>query len=76
MEEQPRQSESLASSATEDNHCHLDDVKIMELLPNGMPKDGVEKELDLVECWPEEMYVPRLVIHVVKEEEPIEQCLL
>ncbi|KAG0625088.1 hypothetical protein M758_2G026800 [Ceratodon purpureus] len=79
MEEQPRHcermGESLTSSAAEDEHRHPGGITDLNLLPNGMPKDGV-KGSDAQERWPAEMYVPGLVIHLVKEEEPSEQSLL
>lgn len=65
------------SSSTEDGHRHKGSLTDLDLLPNGMPKDGVEERgSDLQERWPAEMYVPGLVIHLVKEEEPSEQSLL
>lgn len=80
-ENQPRpcelKVESLMSSSTEDGHRHKGSLTDLDLLPNGMPKDGVEERgSDLQERWPAEMYVPGLVIHLVKEEEPSEQSLL
>lgn len=81
VEEQPRhcerKGESLMNCAAEDEHRHPGGITDLDLLPNGMPKDGVEgKGSDLQERWPQEMYVPGLVIHLVKEEEPSEQSLL
>lgn len=81
VEEPPRhcerKGESLMNCAAEDEQRHPGGITDLDLLPNGMPKDGVEgKGSDLQELWPQEMYVPGLVIHLVKEEEPSEQSLL
>jgi len=70
LAEQPlsaRKDEYSVTCAAEDEHPHPGGLKDLDLLPNGMPTDmGSE----LQDVWPEEMYVPGLIIHLVKEEEP------
>lgn len=70
-----REDECSVTCAAADEHPSYPQVsfKDHELLPNGMPTDlGSE----LQDVWPEEMYVPGLVIHLVKETEPREQSMV
>ena len=77
MEEQHRKDGSLICRAAEDEHQYAGSLTDLDLLPNGMPKDIEEEKRNVLqERWPQEMYVPGLVIHLVKEEQPSEQSLL
>lgn len=72
LEEQPHSKDETCEGA-EDKHPHAGGLKDLDLLPSGM-RTGMA--LDVQDVWPEEMYVPGLVIHLVKEEEPSEQSAL
>jgi len=66
-----REDECSVPCAVADEPPYPEVFKDHELLPNGMPTDLGSSELQ--DVWPEEMYVPGLVIHLVKETEPSEQ---
>lgn len=76
----PRQPNSCEGD-TEENSEQRENIDTegpidTKLRSNGMPKDigcdyiGYEPGSDLEQLWPAEMFVPGLVIHLVREEEP------
>lgn len=68
-----REDECSVTCAVADEQPNPKVFKDHELLPNGMPTNlGSE----LQDVWPEEMYVPGLVIHLVKEMEPSERSMV
>lgn len=79
-EERPSpQGEASSSASTLAEHTtqHPGGMTDLDLLPNGIPKEvaneisGYGSDCDLQTLWPEEMFVPGLVIHMVKEAAPV-----
>ena len=68
---------SSASTVAEHPTQHPGGINDLDLLPNGIPKEvanelsGYGSDCDLQTLWPEEMFVPGLVIHMVKEAAPL-----
>lgn len=71
-----REGERDAPSEAEHGSRHPGGLTDLDLLPNGMPKDvgkdliGYDSGSDLQSLWPVEMFVPGLVIHLIREEDP------
>lgn len=79
-EERPvLQAETSSSASTVAEHTGQQPggMTDLDLLPNGMPREvanelsGYGSDCDLQTLWPEELFVPGLVIHMVKEAAPI-----